>query len=349
MKKPLPLTLFTIAAAGPLILLALGGTLGGVWPLLALAYMALAAVLLDLLIPLVAGEADVREFPAADALLVLLGLGTLIALPALVWAIAGDSTLGLPARIALFFAAGLWFGQVSHPTAHELIHRPQRPLFALGTAIYTALLFGHHASSHRLVHHRHVASPADPNTARKGESYYRFLLRAWVGSFRHGWRAETALRQNAVGQKAQSLHPYAIYIGGAVLALTTGFLIAGLPGVLVWAGLGLHSATQILLSDYVQHYGLQRERTGPKLAPVGDAHSWNTPHWFSSALMLNAPRHSDHHSHPSRAYPALRLPPDAPILPWPLPLACLIALIPALWRPRMQRELDRLSDRFPKA
>ena len=334
-----PLTLFAAAALSPLALLGLGATIGGYWALLSLAYMALATVVLDLLIPFAVGQADDREFPAADVLVMALGTGTLVALPILVWAIAGNSLLSTTERAALFLAAGLWFGQVSHPTAHELIHRRQRPLFALGTAVYTALLFGHHASSHRLVHHRHVASAADPNTARAGESYYRFLIRAWTGSFRLGWQAESALRR-----KASGLHPYAIYISGAALALLTGYAIAGLPGLLVWAGLGLHAATQILLSDYVQHYGLQRPLIANKPAPVTDAHSWNSPHWFSSALMLNAPRHSDHHSHPSRPFPALRLDPDAPTLPWPLPLACLIALFPAVWRPRMQRELDRLPN-----
>jgi alkane 1-monooxygenase len=67
---------------------------------------------------------------------------------------------------------------------------------------------------------------------------------------------------------------------------------------------------------------------------VGPRHSWNAPHWFSSAMMVNAPRHSDHHAHPARPYPALRLPDaqTAPMLPWPLPMACTIALMPSLWK-----------------
>ena len=167
------------------------------------------------------------------------------ALPVLTWAIAGASGLSPLARVALFLAGGLWLGQVAHPAAHELIHRP-RPLFGLGTAVYTALLFGHHASSHRLVHHRHVATPEDPNTARAGEGYYRFLIRAWGQSFRKGRAAETALRQTTT-----DLHPYALYIGGAAIALTLATLIAGVPGLLTWAALGLHAGSQILLSDYV--------------------------------------------------------------------------------------------------
>jgi alkane 1-monooxygenase len=66
------------------------------------------------------------------------------------------------------------------------------------------------------------------------------------------------------------------------------------------------------------------------------AHSWNAPHLFSSALMLNATRHSDHHVHPTRGYASLSLPPAAPMLPWPLPLAALIALYPPLWRRKMR-------------
>ncbi len=336
--RPLPVALFALAAASPLLLLALGVAWGGFWPLAALADMTLVAVTLDLLLPFAADPARDREFPAADALLVALGLGALAALPVLTWAIAGSSGLPAPARAALFFAGGLWLGQVAHPAAHELIHRP-RPLFSLGVAVYTALLFGHHASSHRLVHHSHVATPEDPNTAPVGEGFYRFLLRAWRLSFRRGWAAETTRRKTSLG-----LHPYAIYLGGAVLALGLATLIAGLPGLLIWAALGLHAGSQILLSDYVQHYGLSRTiQPNGKPEPVSAAHSWNTPHLFSAALMLNAPRHSDHHIHPQRSYPGLRLPADAPLLPWPLPLACLIALIPPLWRRKMRPELARLT------
>jgi len=340
--RPLPISLFAFAAASPLALLVLGLTLGGFWPYIAALYMTAAVIALDMALPRVAGQGDDREFPAANALLAALGLAALVALPVLTWAVAGPSGLTLPARITLFVAAGLWFGQVAHPAAHELIHRP-RPLFWLGMAVYTCFLFGHHTSAHRLVHHRFVASPDDPNTARVNESFYRYFRRAWVGSFRQGWRAETALRARS---PVPGLHPYALYIGGAALSLTMATLIAGLPGLLVWAGLGLHAGSQILLSDYIQHYGLTRT-TPPdgKPTPVDDRHSWNTPHWFSSAMMLNAPRHSDHHAHPARPYPSLRLTPGAPMLPWPLPLAGLIALYPALWRRKMRPLLARLASK----
>lgn len=336
--------LFAFAAASPLALTALAALQGGAWPLLAVLYMAAAAVTLDLLLPHSAATPDEAELPAADVLLAILGLAALTTLPLMTWVLATPGPLTATDRIALFLATGLWLGQVGHPAAHELIHRP-RPLFSLGLAVYTALLMGHHTSAHRLVHHRFVASPQDPNTARLGESFYRYLPRAWIGSFRQGLAAETALRAGRAG-----LHPYVLYITGAAASLIFATLIAGLPGLLVWAGLGLHAGAQILLSDYIQHYGLTRATTPDgRLTPVAAPHSWNTPHLVSSALMLNAPRHSDHHAHPARPYPALRLGPDAPMLPWPLPLAGLIALYPPLWHRRMRPLVAEITGtRFAK-
>lgn len=83
----------------------------------------------------------------------------------------------------------LWLGQVANPCAHELIHRTDRLLYRLGVLVYAALLFGHHASAHRLVHHVHAATPDDPNSARSGEGFYAFAFRAWTGSFRQGYLA----------------------------------------------------------------------------------------------------------------------------------------------------------------
>jgi alkane 1-monooxygenase len=335
-SRPLPMVLFAAAALSPLALFALGLGYGGVWAFGGLLYMAVLSLLLDQIKGLFMGNApEGAEFPAADALLVALAFGHLAALPLIVWGVAGDSGLGPVARVALFAGAGLWFGQVSNPMAHELIHRGGRELYGFGVAVYTSLLFGHHASAHRLVHHRHAASAEDPNSARSGEGFYRFFFRAWGGSFRRGWQAETDLRSRGGAAVRPWGHPYAVYLVGAAVALGLAYAIAGFWGLCVWVGLALHAQVQLMLSDYVQHYGLARARRADgRLEPVGPRHSWNAPHWFSSAMMLNAPRHSDHHAHPARPYPALRLPApqEAPQLPWPLPVACTLALFPPLWK-----------------
>jgi len=99
---------------------------------------------------------------------------------------------------------------------------------------------------------------------------------------------------------------------------------------------------QILLSDYVQHYGLERgEKENGKLEPVGPQHSWNAPHAVTAAMMLNAPRHSDHHMRPARAFPALEVTQEMPKLPYSLPIMAVIALVPPLWRRVMDRRVAR--------
>ena len=351
MRRPLPVLLFAAMAASPLALLALGAVLGGLWGYAAALWMGLAAVALDLLLPFTAEDAAPgsifpdatfpdatfpdatfpdaalldAEFPGSEALLRALGLAALLVLPLLCITLS-YRPFDLSA-LCLALAAGLWLGQVGHPVAHELIHRPARLPRALGVAIYTSLLIGHHASAHRLVHHAQVGTAQDPNTARAGEGFWHFAARAWAGSFRAGLRAE----------RARGSRAYLVYGGGALAALGLAAALAGWAGLALWLALSAQVQIQIFLSDYVQHYGLSRAlRADGKPQPVTAAHAWNAGHWASSALTLNATRHSDHHLHPSVPYPGLALPHTAPRLPWPLPVAACIALYPPLWRRRMQ-------------
>ncbi len=252
-----------------------------------------------------------------------------------VWALSSNTQLGFFGTLGLFIASGMFFGQVSNSNAHELIHRTKKRLFNLGKWVYISMLFGHHTSAHLLVHHRFAASEYDPNSANKGESFYTFARRAWLGSAKAGFEMESDRRKNLRQDPPRFSHPYYTYAFGAFASLAVAFIIGGWGGLLALFALASYAQTQLLLSDYVQHYGLRRASLpNGKLAPVALHHSWNAPHWMSNYLMLAAPRHSDHHSHPDRPYPALKLPnPDvAPSLPYSLPAMASIALFPRLWR-----------------
>jgi alkane 1-monooxygenase len=336
--------LFALCSLSPVPLLALASWSGGVWAVAAFIFIAGVAALLDRLIaPATANGAQDSEFPAADPLSVLLALAHFALLALAVAAISGRTGLSGGERGLVFLAHGLFFGQVSNANAHELIHRANPWLRRLGTWVYISLLFGHHASAHPKVHHRYVASELDPNSARKGESFYRFLPRAWAGSFMAGLRQETRDLQRA--GRHWGRHPYLIYLAGSAAIL----LLAQFTGTtLAWLALAAHATVQLLLSDYVQHYGLQRRRQeNGRLEPVSSAHSWNTPHWFSSHMMLNAPRHSDHHAHPARPYPQLQLPADAPLLPRSLPVMATLALFPRRWRKVMDGRVAAAGPKTP--
>ncbi|MEL6468078.1 MAG: fatty acid desaturase, partial [Pseudomonadota bacterium] len=141
-----------------------------------------------------------------------------------VWAVAQGGPLWSSALLVI--AAGLFFGQISNSNAHELIHRRDRGAFRLGAAVYTSLLFGHHTSAHRLVHHVHAATPLDPASAPGGRGFWAYLPRAWVGGFRAGLRAE---RQRAGGQMWPA--PYRAYILGAFCSLMAAYTLGGVRGL----------------------------------------------------------------------------------------------------------------------
>lgn len=320
------MVIFTLMTLLPVAFLAGGLAFGGWAAGLALLFITLVVALLDrfggLAAPAVP-QAD--EFPAADGLCVTLALAHLVLLFWGVQVLATAPDLSMPEKVVLFLGLALWIGQVSNPNAHELIHRPGRLLRALGVLVYCSIGYGHHASAHRLVHHRHVATRHDPNTARRGEGFWRFALRAWPGEYLAGLRAERDLRHSRVS-------PYVFYTLGAVMTGLLAWGLGGRAGLLVWMGLAFYAQLQLLLSDYVQHYGLQRgQRPDGRREPVGPQHSWDAPPWASSALMLNAPRHADHHAHPQRPYPGLDLPAEGLRLPYSLPVMASLALVPPLW------------------
>ncbi len=321
---------FAAASLFPGLLIVLAAGLGGLWIWAALIYIGGCVYVLDELAGAAAPQ-DGGAFRGHGWLLVALtGMHTAV-LVLTVQAIAGPE-LSPGQRAGLFLAAGLFLGQVSNATAHELIHSSPRGLRDLGRWIYISLLFGHHASAHRLVHHVHVATPRDPNSAWLGESFYHFMPRAWAGSFRSGLAAETALRRRG-GQSR--LHPYVLYLGGAALWLIGVAALYGPAGLLGYLLLAAFAQSQLMLSDYVQHYGLSRRITANgKAEPPGPQHSWNAPHWLSGRMMLHATRHSEHHAHPARPFPELTLPAPgmAPMLPRSLPAMASLALVPRLWR-----------------
>ena len=334
---------YATAALPPLVLLLLETLAAGPWGVLALIHLTVFAALLDkwLAPPL---SRDSIEAPSLwpDRLSAVLALGHLILLPCIIVFLASPAH-GFGEKLVAFLAAASFMGQVSHPNAHELIHRRTTALRRLGAAVYTSMLFGHHVSAHRLVHHRHVGTIQDPNTPLSGESFWAYLPRASLGSFRAGLAEEV---QKLARRGAPAYHPsnpYFIWITGGAATLTLALVLGGFWGGTAMLGLAALAHLQIMLSDYIQHYGLFRmERADGRLEAVGPHHSWNAPRGFSSYLMLNAPSHSDHHMHPDRPYDSLSVGRDEPVLPFSMPIMAVMATIPPLWHRNMDKRAARV-------
>ncbi len=341
-----PLRPFLVATLAPVPFLVLAGAFGGIFSLIALLWMTAVLHVLDEVLKR-RGVAAPEPGPAAMAdrlSVVLAGLhfGLLVFA---VWMLSGAAGLGPLSWVATFLAFGLWFGQVSNSNAHELIHRTDARLFRLGMWVYISLLFGHHTSAHRLVHHRFVATTDDPSTAAEGEGFWLFAVRAWPGAFVAGYEMEEHRRAKRHAGGLRGMNPYTVYVAGGAGFVALMLTLFGFDGLLAYLLLCAHAQLQMLLADYVQHYGLLRRKLpSGALEPAGPQHSWDAPHPFSGLMMLNAPRHADHHAHPARRWPELCLSPGgrAPQLPWSLPVMATIALVPRFWRRVMDPRLAQL-------
>ena len=166
---------------------------------------------------------------------------------------------------------------------------------------------------------------------------------AWLAGFLAGLTAENRARAKASRPMPAWRHPYVGYLAGAAIAFVLSFAVAGVGGALLLVGFAFYAQVQLFLSDYVQHYGLRRKLDAQgRGEPIGPQHSWNAPHWYSNAMMLNSPRHSDHHMHPLRSFPSLELVrEDMPMLPYPLPVMGYIALVPRVWHRVMDRRVAK--------
>lgn len=235
-------------------------------------------------------------------------------------------------QAGLVLSAGTVVGTMGVNVAHELGHRATRLEKTLAHVQLLSALFLHFHIEHNRGHHRYVGTPRDPATARRGESFYAFLLRAVPGEFASAFHLE-AERLARKGQSAWSFQNDLL----RYVALEIAFVLALAAG-LGWAGAGwflLIASVGILLFqlvDYVEHYGLVRRELEPGTwERVRPCHSWNADFVLGRLLLYELTRHSDHHYQPARKYQTLRHLDPSPQLPAGYPAMMLLALVPPLW------------------
>jgi alkane 1-monooxygenase len=254
---------------------------------------------------------------------------------ALLWYVPQAQHLGTAERLFLFFGVGVVTGTIGINYSHELMHQKNRLERWLADILLACVLYSHFRSEHLLVHHRYVATPRDPVTARYNEGFHRFYPRVLRQSLVSAFRAEKQMLARRDKPWTDRANPFFRYwlLQGACLGLA--FLLGGVTGIiliLVQAGVAIW---QLELVNYIEHYGLTRKHLGGgKYEHVKPRHSWNAAHRASNWLLINLQRHSDHHYKPDRRFPVLQTygPDEAPQLPYGYPVMTMAAMIPPLWR-----------------
>jgi alkane 1-monooxygenase len=227
---------------------------------------------------------------------------------------------------------GVTSGALGITFAHELVHRRGRFERALGEILLASVSYTHFAIEHVHGHHRHVGTPADPATARFGESFYRFLPRTLAGSLASAWQLEVerlARRGRMAWSPANRMLRYGLT---QVLLWAALVMICGPTGVVVFAGQAAIAFSLLEVINYIEHYGLMRREIAPgEYERIAPQHSWDSSYRVSNWMLINLARHSDHHCVASRRYQSLELPAPAPQLPAGYGAMFLLALIPPLW------------------
>lgn len=217
-------------------------------------------------------------------------------------------------------------------TAHELGHKHERFDRWLAKVALAPTFYGHFFVEHNRGHHRRVATPEDPTSARMGESFWAFLPRTVWGGLVSAWALERS-RLKAQQRSVWSWHNDNIRAWCVSLALAAGVALwLGWPALGFLLVQGLYGASLLEVVNYVEHYGLLRQKdANGHYERCRPEHSWNSNHLVGNLLLYHLQRHSDHHAHPARRYQALRHFSQAPQLPAGYAGMISAAYLPWLW------------------
>ncbi len=345
---------YLLAYVGPLLVLC-GLYQGGVWSFAGLVF---GFVLIPLL-EFVVGEITIHSSSKRTDRAIHWGFDLMLYanLP-LVYAMVGFylwrvlETGILPWEVlGMTLSTGVFLGANGINVAHELGHRSSRFERFLAWLLLLPALYQHFYIEHNRGHHRYVATPQDPATARVGENLYAFWLRSLLGGLQNAWRLEhQRLRKLGHGLwRADNL--FLVFILWQGLYLVLVYFFWGLVGVGAAIAIALVAVLLLEAINYIEHYGLLRqplpsggyERTMP-------IHSWNSNHFIGRIMLYELTRHSDHHYKASKKYQMLENMSESPQLLTGYPGSVLLALLPGLWFKLMNGRipthmLSRLPDR----
>lgn len=232
--------------------------------------------------------------------------------------------------------------------AHELGHRATRWERDLSRALLLTSLYMHFIIEHNRGHHRHVATPGDPASARYGENIYVFWVRTILFSFLSAWRIEKE-RLRKDGRAPFGIHNEMIrFLSLEAGLLAAVFVLFGEQVLLCFLGASLIGILLLETVNYIEHYGLGRAlNERGNFGRVQHVHSWNSDHVIGRLMLFELTRHSDHHYMASRKYQVLRSEADGPQLPTGYPGMMILSLIPPLWFRTVDPIIIRLAEQHP--
>lgn len=247
-------------------------------------------------------------------------------------------------NIGKIWTMGICTAVLGINTAHELGHRNNKFEVFLSKLLLMSALYMHFYIEHNRGHHKNVATPLDPSTARKGETVYAYYFRSVFGGYLSAWRL-AAVKMRKEGNAIFSFKNEMIQFHLIQLAFVSFiFVLFGLIGVLTFLAVVIIGISVLETINYVEHYGLEREMDDQgRYEKVKPWHSWNSDHILGRIMLLELTRHSDHHYKASRKYPTLRHLATSPELPLGYPGSMVLAWFPPLWFKVMDKRIEKME------
>lgn len=242
------------------------------------------------------------------------------------------------------FGMGILCGIYGINVAHELGHRSTRWERDMARALLLTSLYMHFIIEHNRGHHKRVATPDDPASARFGEWIYAFWARSIVFSLISAWRLETD-RLRKAGRHPLSwrneMTQAMIWQAGLVALIALVFNPFTAMCFIVSAIIGMLLLETV---NYIEHYGLRRKHdANGRYRRVEHVHSWNSDHLLGRLTLFELTRHSDHHWRASKKYQTLNSVDEAPQLPTGYPGTMLLSLVPPLFFAVMNPRLEAMA------
>jgi alkane 1-monooxygenase len=242
------------------------------------------------------------------------------------------------------FSMGLLCGTFGINVAHELGHRVNKYEQVFAKALLLTSLYMHFFIEHNKGHHKNVATPQDPSSARYNEPVFAFYFRTIIFSYISAWKiANNEMKKKGLPVlhwKNEMLQAQIIQF----LFIATIFFVFSWQITLYFLAAATIGFLLLETVNYIEHYGLQRkQRADGNYERTMPQHSWNSNHILGRLMLFELSRHSDHHYLASKKYQILQHHDDAPQLPTGYPGSMILALVPPLWFYVMNKKIKELQ------
>ncbi len=245
--------------------------------------------------------------------------------------ITGSQLAGAALSSAIFAGIGIIYG-------HELAHTKG---FSFVIARWMMALSGssHFCYAHVYNHHLELGCEDDPATSPRGRSLYLHLAKSHLGQskFLYSMEKQRLERMGVpfVSWRNRWLRGYAMSLPSLFLFWFAG----GWVGIGCLAVLWLVSNFELEALNYLEHYGLIRE----KGQPIDYRHSWDNSTALTSWYFIEIGRQADHHDRGETHFWELDEV-GAPNTGYGYFALFAVALLPMMFHTMMQKELKKWDE-----